>query len=149
MPISMLIILLQIGSFSLWAWHKDELEDTYLIYEHATGKALLFLRVLIFIVFGLGCLRLASLSVGKRKHFVKSFAKLGSAYLLGWPVAVIVCEILLPKYMISRVIMLFEEGVHVVVNAQICWLFAFPDSNYKKNTIKTDEDLMATGELPK
>jgi hypothetical protein len=142
------IILLQVTAFMVWVLSKDELDGTYLFYEHPLFKVLLGVRVLLFVFFGLGCFKLAGMSVGKRRHFAKNFGRLGAIFLLGWPLAVLICELLFPKYMINRIITIFEDGLHIMVNAHICWLFAFPDSDYKKISIKDDEEIIANGELP-
>jgi hypothetical protein len=43
------------------------------------------------IVFVIGCLRISTVSVGKRKYFINKFMRLGSLYLFAWPIAVIIC----------------------------------------------------------
>lgn len=87
----------------------------------------------------MGCLRSSVAFVGKRKYFIEYYAKLGSAYLLAWPITVILAKVLFPRYMVNEIVTITEEAVHMLMNAYICWLFAYPDSSYKKISIK-DED---------
>jgi hypothetical protein len=63
-----------------------------------------FSRFVTYVSFAGGCLKKISESVGIHKHFMKKFLKLGSIYLLSWPISVILSEIFLPKYMIKEVV---------------------------------------------
>lgn len=46
--------------------------------------------------------------VGKPKHFMARFLRLGSLYLFSWPVAVVICELFLPKYLHNEIITIVE-----------------------------------------
>jgi hypothetical protein len=105
LPVKVLFIPIVVticNILALVVWNSSgELEDSYLIYEHYTGKLMFFSRFIAYVSFAGGCFKKISESVGIHKHFMKRFLKLGSVYLLSWPIAVIVCFIFLPKYMIN------------------------------------------------
>ena len=79
---------------------SNEIEiDSYHLYEGINGAIVIGVRVAVGIVFLIGCMKVETVSVGKRKYFIQKYKKFGSAYLFAWPMAVIVCEIILPKYL--------------------------------------------------
>jgi hypothetical protein len=100
------------------------------------GIVLMLIRVIIFLLFLAGIMRCLSESVGKRKHFIRKFGYQGGAYLIAWPLAVIFVELFLPNYMHNEVVTIIEEGAHIIANAYMCHLFAFPDSDFKKVSLK-------------
>lgn len=63
--------------------------DTYHIYEGTYGIISLVIRIAVGIVFLVGCFKVRTLSVGKRKFFIQKYMKFGSIYLFAWPSAVI------------------------------------------------------------
>lgn len=88
--IAMGVVGVSVGNLVLWHL-KEEIEDSYHQYEDATGVAVFLMRVLLGVGFVVGCVSTSAASVGKRKHFVDNFMKIGSVYLFSWPAAVVVC----------------------------------------------------------
>lgn len=111
---------------------SEDLEEIHHKYDGTSGTVLLILRILIFVTFIIGILRSLSKSVGKTKIFLEKFSIRGGAYLLSWPVAVILSELLLPNYLHKEVITFSEDLSHLIGTAMVGYLFAFPDSDYHK-----------------
>ncbi len=84
------------------------MEESHHQYDGNLGIFLLFLRIFLFILFIVGIFRSLTESAGKLKHFLVNFGKMGSIYLLSWPIAVIFSEIFLPSYMHKEVITFVE-----------------------------------------
>ena len=97
-----------------------------------------------FALFILGILRSKADSAGKLKHFIIKFGRFGSVYLLGWPIAVIFSELLLPNYMHNEIITFVEEMTHLVANAMICGVYTLPDSSYRKVNMKDSDEVLPT-----
>lgn len=100
------------------------------------GTALLILRIFLFCLFIIGIFRSLAESAGKLRHFLLQFAKMGSVYLLGWPLAVIFAELFLPNYLHKEVITFVEEVTHLIANALMCRVYTLPDSEYRKVNVK-------------
>lgn len=66
------------------------------------------IRILICAIFVIGCFSVSANLVGKPKHFMARFLRLGSLYLFSWPVAVVICELFLPKYLHNEIITIVE-----------------------------------------
>ena len=90
----------------------------------------------------MGIFRSVADSAGKLKHFIVKLGKFGSMYLLGWPIAVILSELLLPNYMHNEIITFVEEMTHLVANAMICGVYTLPDSSYRKVNIKDEDEVL-------
>lgn len=137
------VIVALLNLINVILWHSmEEIEETYHQYEEPTGILVLVIRLAICAIFVVGCLSTSATLVGKPKYFMGKILKLGSLYLFSWPVAVVISEALLPKYLHNYIITIVEEYSHLIANAYICWLFAYPESEYKKINLKKDDDAL-------
>ena len=106
------------------------------------GTFLLFLRIFLFLLFIIGICRSLTKTKGKLKGFLINFAKMGSIYLLSWPIAVICSEIFLPNYMHKEVISFVEEIAHLMATGLICGIYTYPDSSYRKVNLKDNDEIL-------
>lgn len=130
--INITAIILALGS--------DEVEEAHHQYDRLIGTLILLMRVIIFLLFLAGIMRILTESVGKRKLFIKKFGYFGGVYLIAWPLSVILSEMFLPNYLHYEVVTVTEEVVYIIVNAYLCNLFAFPDTDYKRVSVKNYND---------
>jgi hypothetical protein len=83
------------------------------------------------------CLKQSS---GKIIHFIRKFAVVGGAYLLCWPITVLLIELLLPNFMHREVITLIEETVHIYACTVICSMISEPESAYRRVSLQEDDN---------
>jgi hypothetical protein len=67
--LSLAMVATNITCFVVWH-NSEEIDESYLIYEHKTGIIILIVRFLVFLIFIIGCLRSTVAFVGKRKYFI-------------------------------------------------------------------------------
>lgn len=122
----------------------EEMETDHHRYDGTLGNMLLLMRVLLFVLFSLGVLRSMTESAGRLRTFLKKFGIMGSLYMIGWPLAVILAEIFLPNYLHQEFVTFIEEGTHLLANALLCVIYTIPESSYRKVNVKDDDGIFPT-----
>lgn len=86
----------------------------------------------LFFVFIIGILKSIASSAGRPRDFLKKFGRVGSAYLLAWPITVLLCEMFLPNYMHHEIITFVEEATHLSTAVYIIYMISYPYTSYRK-----------------
>jgi hypothetical protein len=118
----------------------EEMVDVHHKYDSTAGNILLVLRIFILLIFTAGVLRIYNREAASIRKFMRKLGAVGGLYLASWPLTVIIAEIFLPNYMHNEVITFVEEITHLLGTWMLCSMFAYPESTYRKISIKEEDD---------
>lgn len=82
----------------------EEHEELYHTYDTVPGLVVLILRIVVFLIFLAGIGNSLRESSGKIIFFIRKLGWIGGAYLLSWPLTVLLVELLFPEQQHRNVI---------------------------------------------
>jgi uncharacterized membrane protein len=96
------------------------------------GTVVLVLRIVVFLIFVLGICNSLKESSGKIIQFIKKVGLVGGAYLISWPLTVLVVEMIFPEEQHKNIIIFVEELVHLCACTILCNMISNQESSYSK-----------------